>query len=108
VTRVERQLGYGLLVEIDHGDGVMTRYAHCRSSLVSVGDPVLQGEPIATVGSSGLSTGPHLHYEVLVKGRRVDPLRHRFPVPTTTAAAPTAAAEAPAPSDTARSAAGKN
>ncbi len=86
VVRVERQLGYGLLVEIDHGNGVRTRYGHCRSSLVSVGDPVMQGEPIATVGSSGLSTGPHLHYEVVVNGRRIDPLRYRFPVPATAAA----------------------
>ena len=106
VLRVERQLGYGLLVEIDHGNGVHTRYAHCRSALVSVGDPVMQGEPIATVGSSGLSTGPHLHYEVVVNGRRIDPLRYRFAVPATAAAILNTAGAPPA--DTSRTAAAKN
>ena len=69
----------GLLIEIEHPNGVMTRYAHCGMTLVKVGDRVTRGAMIATVGSSGLTTGPHLHYEVLNHGVPVDPLRFRFP-----------------------------
>jgi murein DD-endopeptidase MepM/ murein hydrolase activator NlpD len=76
VVRVERQLGYGLLVEVSHGGGVITRYAHCSAARVSVGQRVGAGAVIATVGSSGLASGPHLHYEVLVRGRRVNPARY--------------------------------
>ena len=79
VTRVEREFGYGLYVEVDHGGGVRTRYAHLRSALVEPGQRVDAGTPIATVGSSGVATGPHLHYEVWVSGSTVNPLRHRFP-----------------------------
>lgn len=75
VTRVSRELAYGLVVHVDHGGGLTTRYAHLRSANVSVGQVVDEGEPIATVGSSGLSTAPHLHYEVRVRGDAVDPLR---------------------------------
>jgi murein DD-endopeptidase MepM/ murein hydrolase activator NlpD len=75
VTFAGRKVGFGLVVEIDHGSGVMTRYAHCRSLGVRVGRRVKPGETIATVGRTGLATGPHLHYEVLVRGRSVDPLR---------------------------------
>src|SRR5215207_3952453 len=78
VSFVGRKFGFGLVVEIEHGNGVVTRYAHCGSSLVSEGDRVQRGVPIATVGTSGLSTGPHLHYEVLVHGRQVDPLRFKL------------------------------
>ena len=81
VSFVGRKFGFGLVVEIDHGKGVVTRYAHCGTALVSVGARVLRGLPIATVGTSGLSTGPHLHYEVIVNGRQVDPLRYRIPQP---------------------------
>lgn len=70
-----RKVGYGLVVEIDHGSGVTTRYAHCRSLLVRAGESVAAGATIATVGRTGLASGPHLHYEVLVRGRSVDPLR---------------------------------
>jgi murein DD-endopeptidase MepM/ murein hydrolase activator NlpD len=66
-------------VEIVHANGVMTRYAHLRSAAVAVGAKVVRGETIAAVGSSGITTGPHLHYEVLVRGRQVDPLRFRIP-----------------------------
>jgi murein DD-endopeptidase MepM/ murein hydrolase activator NlpD len=79
VSFVGRRFGFGLVVEIDHGNGVATRYAHCGSALVSEGARVQRGVPIATVGTSGLSSGPHLHYEVLVRGRQVDPLRYRLP-----------------------------
>ncbi|MBM3276316.1 MAG: peptidoglycan DD-metalloendopeptidase family protein, partial [Candidatus Sericytochromatia bacterium] len=65
--------GYGRMVEIDHGGGVRTRYAHASSLHVDVGDRVSAGELIARVGSSGHSTGPHLHYEVRVNGRPVNP-----------------------------------
>ena len=64
--------GYGLLVEITHGD-IVTRYAHTKSILVKVGDRVTRGAPIATVGTSGRSTGPHLHFEVLRQERAVNP-----------------------------------
>jgi murein DD-endopeptidase MepM/ murein hydrolase activator NlpD len=93
VSFVGRKFGFGLVVEIDHGNGVVTRYAHCGSSLVSPGSRVERGVPIATVGTSGLATGPHLHYEVLVRGRQVDPLRYKIAQP----AADSAAAPTPAP-----------
>jgi murein DD-endopeptidase MepM/ murein hydrolase activator NlpD len=66
--------GYGKLIEISHGNGLSTRYAHNEKTLVSVGDAVTRGEPIALMGSSGRSTGPHVHFEVLKNGRQVDPL----------------------------------
>lgn len=95
VSFVGRKFGYGLVVEIEHGNGVVTRYAHCGSALVNEGARVQRGVPIATVGTSGLSTGPHLHYEVLVNGRQVDPLRYRILQPRTDSAA-----VAPAPPST--------
>lgn len=66
--------GYGYLVEIDHGDGTMTRYAHLSSFNCSIGQSVSQGEVVAYVGSTGASTGPHLHFEILINGAQVDPL----------------------------------
>lgn len=74
VTRVEKIAGYGNLVEIRHGEYV-TRYAHNKSALVAVGDRVSRGQPIALMGSTGRSTGPHVHFEVLQNGRHVNPLR---------------------------------
>ena len=65
--------GYGNCVIIDHGDGTETRYAHCDTVGVAAGAAVRAGEDIATVGSTGLSTGPHLHFELRVKGVAVDP-----------------------------------
>ncbi|MCB1890244.1 MAG: peptidoglycan DD-metalloendopeptidase family protein [Rhodocyclaceae bacterium] len=64
---------YGRQVEIDHGNGLVTRYSHARRLHVKVGDVVTPGQLIADVGSSGRSTGPHLHFEVLKNGRYVDP-----------------------------------
>lgn len=64
---------YGRTVEIDHGAGLVTRYGHASRILVRVGDVVLPGQPIATVGSTGRSTGPHLHFEILRDGRQVHP-----------------------------------
>ena len=66
--------GYGNLVEIDHGNGFITRYAHNRTLLVSIGDIVPAGKEIAQVGSTGRSTGPHLHFEIRKEGQAVDPL----------------------------------
>ena len=68
--------GYGNCVVIDHGNGMFTRYAHGTSILVSVGDRVSRGTPVLTVGSTGLSTGPHAHFEVSINGSTVDPLNY--------------------------------
>ena len=64
---------YGNTVEIDHGNGLATRYAHASKLNVRRGDLVLPGQAIATVGSTGRSTGPHLHFEVLRYGVAVEP-----------------------------------
>lgn len=64
---------YGNLVKLDHGNGFVTYYAHCSTLLVEVGQQVAQGEPIALVGSTGRSTGPHCHFELLWQGTLLDP-----------------------------------
>src|SRR5579864_1245840 len=74
VTWAGPRSGYGKLIEINHGDGYTTRYAHNERTLVAVGQTVKRGEPIALMGSTGHSTGPHVHFEVLKNGRPVDPL----------------------------------
>ncbi|HVP34977.1 MAG TPA: M23 family metallopeptidase [Steroidobacteraceae bacterium] len=74
VTWAGERSGYGRLVEINHGDGYTTRYAHNERTLVAVGQTVKRGESIALMGSTGHSTGPHVHFEVLHNGRQVDPL----------------------------------
>ncbi|WP_176081997.1 M23 family metallopeptidase [Paraburkholderia tropica] len=68
-----QKAGYGNAVEIDHGNGFITRYGHASKLDVKAGDVVLPGEHIADVGSTGRSTGPHLHFEVIVRGAQVNP-----------------------------------
>jgi murein DD-endopeptidase MepM/ murein hydrolase activator NlpD len=74
VSYVGWQGQYGLMVEIEHGHGYSTRYAHASRTAVRVGQSITRGDIIGQVGSTGLSVGPHLHYEVLVNGRPVNPL----------------------------------
>ena len=73
VVHAGPQSGFGNLVEIDHGDGMVTRYAHARAVAVRVGDLVTKDQLVAYMGSTGRSTGTHLHYEVLRNGQRVNP-----------------------------------
>ena len=74
VTWVGDRAGYGRTVEINHGNGYVTRYGHNAKILVNVGDTVKKGQPIALTGSTGRSTGPHLHFEVLKNGVAINPL----------------------------------
>jgi murein DD-endopeptidase MepM/ murein hydrolase activator NlpD len=71
--------GFGRVVEIDHGHGIRTRFAHCARLDVRRGQRVTRGQRIAAVGNSGLTTSPHLHYEIHVNGRPVDPLTFVLP-----------------------------
>ena len=75
VTWADKRYGYGNLVEINHGNGYVTRYGHNQEMLVEVGEHVKPGQPIARMGSSGRSTGPHVHFEVLKHGKSVNPAR---------------------------------
>jgi len=70
--------GYGNLIIVDHGYGYRTLYAHMNKFNVKVGQEVKRGEVIGFVGNTGLSTGPHLHYEVIINGRKVDPIHYLF------------------------------
>jgi len=76
VTWSGKRYGYGRLVEINHGNGLVTRYGHNKENLVRVGDRVRKGQLIARMGSSGRSTGPHVHFEVLKNRRRVNPIKY--------------------------------
>jgi murein DD-endopeptidase MepM/ murein hydrolase activator NlpD len=73
VTHVYRNGGYGLMVTLSHGRGLVTRYAHCSKAMVERGQRVKRGDAIAEVGMTGIATAPHLHYEVLEYGRPKDP-----------------------------------
>lgn len=79
VTKVEWVDGYGNMLTIDHGYGVVTRYAHCSKILVARGQRVKRGQKIALVGSTGLASGPHLHYEVWVNGNPANPMKYVLP-----------------------------
>lgn len=79
VISAGREPGYGLSLEIDHGNGIVTRYAHASRLVVHAGDRVIRGQMIAAVGNSGLTTGPHLHYEIHLRGKPVDPLTFVMP-----------------------------
>ncbi|MEA2064410.1 MAG: M23 family metallopeptidase [Gemmatimonadota bacterium] len=76
VIKSSHLVGYGLTVQIDHGYGIATKYAHCSKSLVRRGQKVKRGEVIAYVGQSGITTGPNLHYEVQVNGVAKNPLNY--------------------------------
>jgi len=73
ITWSSKRYGYGNLVEINHGNGFMTRYGHNEKNLVEVGDTVKKGQLISLMGSTGRSTGPHVHFEVLKNGRQINP-----------------------------------
>ena len=75
VTRAERVAGYGNIVEVRHADGYSTRYAHNKKNLVEEGDVVSKGDTIALLGSTGRSSGPHVHFEVHRNGKVVNPAR---------------------------------
>jgi len=78
VTFAGRRSGYGNLVEINHGKGYSTRYGHCLKIDVKVGDTIKKGQVLAKMGTTGRSTGPHVHFEVLNNGRAVNPKRYIF------------------------------
>jgi lipoprotein NlpD len=75
------QKGYGLIAIVEHATGLITLYAHNRDLRVKTGQKVRDGQVIATVGDSGATSGPHLHFEVRREGKPVDPLEHLGPVP---------------------------
>jgi murein DD-endopeptidase MepM/ murein hydrolase activator NlpD len=75
VTFAGERAGYGQMVEINHGNGLATRYCHSEKLLVKQGDMVRKGQEVALMGSTGHSTGPHVHFEVLKNGTQVDPMR---------------------------------
>lgn len=76
VTWSGERYGYGNLVEINHGNGYVTRYGHNKEIVVKVGDTVKKGQTLSYMGSTGRSTGPHVHFEVLRNGRTVDPAKY--------------------------------
>ena len=79
VTRASYFNGYGKCIDIKHPDNLLTRYAHCSELLVKTGDKVKQGQQIAIVGSTGHSTGPHLHFEIRINRKAVNPLEYLPP-----------------------------
>lgn len=76
VTWSDKRYGYGNMVEINHGNGYITRYAHNKKNLVNVGEKVEKGQPVAIIGSSGRSTGTHVHFEVVKDGKHVNPRKY--------------------------------
>lgn len=78
VSWAGERYGYGQLIEINHGDGLKTRYGHNKILKVSVGDVVTKGQVIAKMGSTGRSTGPHVHYEILRNNKQINPLKYVY------------------------------
>jgi len=78
VTWSGDRYGYGNLIEINHGGGYTTRYAHCKELFSKVGDIVAKGQVLAAMGSTGRSTGPHVHYEVRKNGKGIDPKKYIY------------------------------
>ena len=78
VSWAETRYGYGNLIEINHGAGLKTRYGHNKTLLVEVGDVVSKGQVIAHMGSTGRSTGPHVHYEILRNGAQINPIKYVY------------------------------
>lgn len=76
VTEAATANGYGELIEINHGNGYRTRYGHNSKLLVKIGDRVIRGQPIALIGSTGRSTGPHVHFELVMNGNTVNPAQY--------------------------------
>jgi murein DD-endopeptidase MepM/ murein hydrolase activator NlpD len=76
VTTAEDSAGYGKLVKIEHGSGLETRYGHNSNLMVKAGERVAKGQLIAEMGSTGRSTGPHLHYEIRLNGNALDPRQY--------------------------------
>lgn len=73
VSWTGRRNGYGVMIDIDHGNGYVTRYAHNKTLKVKEGDRITKGQTIALMGSTGRSTGPHVHFEILRDGKTVNP-----------------------------------
>jgi len=84
VTFVGRTVGYGITIEVDHGFGFQSLYAHLSKALVKEGQKVKRGDVIARSGRSGLVSGPHLHYEVRLNGEKQNPINYFFEEPVTT------------------------
>ena len=78
VSWAGERYGYGHLIEINHGDGFKTRYGHNKKLLVTVGDVVDKGQVIARMGSTGRSTGPHVHYEILRNNTQINPIKYVY------------------------------
>ncbi|OKY26483.1 hypothetical protein BI291_11720 [Thalassotalea sp. PP2-459] len=78
VSWASRRYGYGNLIEINHGKGLKTRYGHNKEILVKIGDVVSKGQVIARMGSTGRSTGPHVHYEILRNNKQIDPIKYVY------------------------------
>tara|TARA_R110002049_G_scaffold275438_4_gene453519 strand:+ start:657 stop:1481 length:825 start_codon:yes stop_codon:yes gene_type:complete len=75
VSYIGERSGYGELIELDHGNGYVTRYAHNEKIIVKTGDRIKKGSAIALLGSTGRSTGPHVHFEVIREGTKIDPYK---------------------------------
>lgn len=78
VSWAGERYGYGQLIEVNHGNGLKTRYGHNKTLLVQVGDVVTKGQAIAKMGSTGRSTGPHVHYEILRNDKQINPLKYVY------------------------------